>query len=139
MLLFIHNIDKVKNDLCAFLKTMLTGVDAEIIVARIIPLTSRVSLVIRAALTVDLFYLLFSLFPVKTKNFHSVLYAVFLVCPDEKAESSFSVSENEVSASSDDDAGRFLLRKFLYDLCLIVEEVFFRGEIRTVRRSISPL
>ena len=92
---------------------MFACVDAEIIVTGVIPFASGVSLIVGAALAVDLFDLLFSLFLIVAKDFHSVLYTVFLVCPDEETESSFSVFENEVSASSDDDARGFLLCKFL--------------------------
>ena len=76
------------------------------------------------------FHQFFRLFPADIFLFHRCLDTHFFRCIDEKVQRIFPVFQDVVTASSDDDAGRFL-RKFLDNLKLVIDDTV--GQIRITR------
>ena len=91
------------------------------------------SLIISAALTVNLLNLLFGFLAVIAADLHGIVDAGFLVSPDVNSQHIGSVSKDKIRTPSDDDAGSFFICQVLYDLCLEVEKIFLRGKIGSFR------
>ena len=132
LFLFVHYINVSADDLNAFVKAVLTCLDAKIVISHIRPFVTRVGFVILAAFTVDLSDLLFGFLTVKSANVHCVLYSVFPVSPDKQLKGILSVRKYKIRTASDDYAGAFFLRKLLDYLCLKAEKIFLGGKIRAV-------
>lgn len=133
LLSLVHYVDVALNDLDTSVKAKLAGIEAQVVISHVCPLVACVSLIISAALTVNLLNLLFGFLAVIAADLHGIVDAGFLVSPDVNSQHIGSVSKDKIRTPSDDDAGSFFICQVLYDLCLEVEKIFLRGKIGSFR------
>ena len=111
------------------------GIEAQIIVARVVPFASSKILVVLRALLVNFLNHAPRLVSLDSVVLLDPLDALLHVGIDENLDHVALVSEHVVRAAAHDDAGRFLVVQLADDLGLQIEQVLAREKIAAVGRG----
>ena len=111
-----------------------SAVQAQIIIAAVIPVMSCIVLIVFCTIFVCLLYVLHRRFAAERSALFRLFQTIVRIGIDEHPDQIFSPFQDEITTAPDDDTG-LLIRQCADDLCLIVEKVLIRQKVSALRRN----